>query len=300
MSDFRPLFPARVPSSKPEPVEPLAWFEVIATRFPEAESAPNDAVTTRLESDGVHRALFTSIDAVAEREARKRRAGDPEPADVALLRTRAAAEAERLVAEAHHQARLILDQSREQGYRRGYEAGHASGTLDASRQLAQRADDERLAYQADLTEFMSRIERVSRRTWAEMEPEILSLVFEIARKVIKMEVELNREAAVEVVKNTLRRVADSTSLRIRVHADDLATVRANREELYTLVDTIRKVEIVEDRRVGLGGCIVETDAGTIDARIETQLEEIRKMIHEGQPAIRPEGETTPTHAGTNP
>jgi flagellar assembly protein FliH len=116
-----------------------------------------------------------------------------------------------------------------------------------------------------------------------MESEIIGLVLEIARKVIKMEVEINRAAALEIVKNTLRRVADSTSLRVRVHADDLETVRANREDLYSLVDTIRKVEIVEDRRVGPGGCILETDAGTIDARIETQMEEIRRLLGGDQP-----------------
>jgi flagellar assembly protein FliH len=80
------------------------------------------------------------------------------------------------------------------------------------------------------------------------------------------------------VRNALRRVSDSGSLRIRVHEDDLETVRANREELLSLVDGIPHVEIVSDRRVGAGGCVVETAGGNIDARIETQLETVGETL----------------------
>lgn len=281
LSDFRPLISPKVPSRKPERAEPLAWFEVLATHFPDAAIAPAIQSPARAEGGGAQKALFGSIDTIARDEDRRRRAGEPEPEDVIKLRVDAAEEARRLVADAREQARILLEESREQGHRQGYEAGYAAGDQDARRSLTQRADDERVAYQADLNLFLSGVEATSRQAWLEMEPQVIELVFEIARKVIKMEVDLNRAAAIEVVKNTLRRVADSTSLRIRVHADDLETVRGNREDLYALVDSIRKIEIVEDRRVGPGGCIVETDAGTIDARIETQLEEVRKMLAAG-------------------
>ena len=81
-----------------------------------------------------------------------------------------------------------------------------------------------------------------------------------------------------VTRNALRRVVEGGTLRIRVNAEDLQTVRGNREELLTLVDNIRHVEIIEDRRVGAGGCIVETDAGSIDARLETQLAEAANLL----------------------
>ena len=63
-----------------------------------------------------------------------------------------------------------------------------------------------------------------------------------------------------------------------MHVDDLETVRAFREDLTALVDGIGQLEIVEDRRVSPGGCVVETTGGTIDARIETQFTEIESLL----------------------
>jgi flagellar assembly protein FliH len=36
------------------------------------------------------------------------------------------------------------------------------------------------------------------------------------------------------------------------------------------------VELVEDRSIGLGGCIVQSEMGEIDARIEQQFAEIEQ------------------------
>jgi flagellar assembly protein FliH len=276
--------PPPAPGRAPGPPTPVAWYEVLASPDP-VPAAPADEPAEEADSAGVRRALFGSIDTVAVQEEKRRIAGAPESPALRQLRTDASAEARRVLAAAREEAKEILKESRDQGYKAGYGAGYSVGAHEAVRQMTERADTEREAYREELSSFVSGVEDASRSAWQRMEPEILDLVLEIARKVIKMEVELNREAAIEIVKNTLRRVADSTSLRIRVHADDLETVRANREDLYTLVDSIRKVEIVEDRRVGQGGCIVETDAGTIDARIETQLEEIRKLLLNAKPQL---------------
>lgn len=285
MSDFIPWGATRVADPEPKGVETVGWFKTIAHRFPAREWLPENDTPTTDDGTGIRRALFGSIEAVAETESRKNRTGDSEPADVRQMRLEAIERARIIVEEAKEQARIIIDESREEGFKQGYEAGRSAGEQEAVRETTERADAERAVHRTDLSAFMDSVETSSRQAWVDMELEILNLVFEIARKVIKMEVQLNREAAVEVVKNTLRRVADSTSLRIRVHADDLQTVRANREELYTMVDGIRKVEIIEDRRVGPGGCILETDAGTIDARIETQMEEIRKLLAQSNPSV---------------
>jgi flagellar assembly protein FliH len=82
------------------------------------------------------------------------------------------------------------------------------------------------------------------------------------------------------VRNALRRVVDTGKVRVRVNAEDLETVRASREELATLIDGIENLEIISDRRVGAGGAVVETEGGTIDARIETQLSEIATLLNE--------------------
>jgi flagellar assembly protein FliH len=89
---------------------------------------------------------------------------------------------------------------------------------------------------------------------------------------------LDSGIAVAAVRHALLRSASAETVRIRVHAADLESVKAHREELLTLVDGIRQLEIVADRRVGPGGCVVETLGGVVDARVETQLDEVESAL----------------------
>ena len=52
----------------------------------------------------------------------------------------------------------------------------------------------------------------------------------------------------------------------------------HREEFLNASD-IKHLRIIEDQRVDRGGVLVETDGGTIDARIGTQLNEAKRVLH---------------------
>jgi flagellar biosynthesis/type III secretory pathway protein FliH len=56
-------------------------------------------------------------------------------------------------------------------------------------------------------------------------------------------------------------------------------MREARADILTVIDTVRNVEIIEDRRVAPGGCVVETASGTIDSKIETQFRTIEETLH---------------------
>jgi flagellar assembly protein FliH len=55
-------------------------------------------------------------------------------------------------------------------------------------------------------------------------------------------------------------------------------MRVHRDELLALGD-VKTMRVIEDQRVDRGGIVLETDAGTIDAKISTQLTEVRKILN---------------------
>jgi flagellar biosynthesis/type III secretory pathway protein FliH len=81
-----------------------------------------------------------------------------------------------------------------------------------------------------------------------------------------------------VIHNALRRITDKEQVRIRVSVSDAEQVKSLREELIAMTDGLRQLEIIDDRRVGDGGCVIETGAGTIDAKIETQFAEVERAL----------------------
>jgi flagellar assembly protein FliH len=229
---------------------------------------------------GVQKALFRDVDEVAALERILNQQAPQEPPDIAEMRQQACAVAEDIVRQAMEQAEQIQKEARETGYRDGHTQGYADGENEARAIVIQRADAERTAFREDIEAFVLHIEQERQRAWSEMEPQIIGLVFQLAQQVIKQEVDVSREVALSITRNALRRVADSSTLRIRVHEEDLETVRAHREELLTLVDGMPNFEIIADRRVGPGGCIVETPAGNIDARIETQMDTVADTLEQ--------------------
>jgi flagellar assembly protein FliH len=158
----------------------------------------------------------------------------------------------------------------------GFEVGYRDGLAQAREELEETKRNLRSAVE----QVISQISQTRAQVISNCRDEVGDLVLDVARKILKDEVKWNRDAVMGVVKDAMRRVIDKESVRIRVNVEDLPAVRDARADILSTVDGIRNLEIVDDRRVGLGGAIVETNSGTIDARVETQLEEIRRAFSE--------------------
>ena len=53
----------------------------------------------------------------------------------------------------------------------------------------------------------------------------------------------------------------------------------NKGELVNQHTHLKQIEIKADDRISRGGCLVESDFSTIDAMLETQLQEIERALY---------------------
>lgn len=127
---------------------------------------------------------------------------------------------------------------------------------------------------ADLREQLAatiaEISNVKETVAAQAETELVELALEIAKKIVGREVTFDREIAFTLVKVSLSRLQTHAAARVHLHPEDFAFVQAQRERL----NYHGALEIIEDRSIDLGGCLVKTETGDIDARIDSQFEEI--------------------------
>jgi flagellar assembly protein FliH len=87
----------------------------------------------------------------------------------------------------------------------------------------------------------------------------------------------NPNVIVENVRQALTRLVSREVVTLRVNPVDLDMIRQHRDEIIAAGD-VEHLRIVEDQRIERGGVVVETDAGTIDSKISTQLREARRAI----------------------
>jgi flagellar biosynthesis/type III secretory pathway protein FliH len=67
-------------------------------------------------------------------------------------------------------------------------------------------------------------------------------------------------------------------LKIRVPADDLELVRKRIVLLREAAGPNRSIEVAGDSAISAGGCVVESEYGVIDARLETQLRCMEEVL----------------------
>ena len=64
---------------------------------------------------------------------------------------------------------------------------------------------------------------------------------------------------------------------MRVNPADLPAVQAHRDR-FDSVARARYIDLVPDPRISIGGCIIESEAGTIDATLATQLRVLERAL----------------------
>jgi flagellar assembly protein FliH len=214
------------------------------------------------------------ISAVAKAEHARLFGPPSEPEEVTAIRHHASEEARSILADAYREGQEAREEAKVEGYQDGFAEGRAAGLAAAAAEV----EENKQAMRELLARLTERVEIERAAMWNQAEPQILEMVLDISRKVIKDEAEVNRKVVVSVLKNALRRVVERDNIRIRVNEADAEAVKMSRQDMLALLDGAKNFEIVEDRRVSPGGVVVETGGPSIDARIDTQLAEVEQIV----------------------
>jgi flagellar biosynthesis/type III secretory pathway protein FliH len=174
----------------------------------------------------------------------------------------ARAEAARIIAEAQEQAAEIE--------RQAYEKGVEEGRLSLSAEISEAIEPMREKFAATLDELTNLRESIA----VYSEQELVRLAIEIAKKVVHRQVALDSEIALTLARVTLGRLHNRAIAKVHLHPEDYAYVVMHRERL----GGGGSVELIEDKSITRGGCLVETEMGDIDARIEQQFAEIERGL----------------------
>ena len=195
------------------------------------------------------------------------------------IKNDAEAEAKRIIAEADEQAQetskestRIAREAEEESRRQGFEEGRENGFLEG--QAEHRRLVERL--HVIINKAIDRRNEIIE----ESETQIVNLVVQIAKKVVKVISENQRNVVVNNVIQALRKLKEKTDVIIRVNIEDLEMVTNHVQEIIDRVEKDHHITVAEDSTVDPGGAIIETDFGEIDARIASQLQEIEDRILE--------------------
>lgn len=150
--------------------------------------------------------------------------------------------------------------------------------VDAERLRAQAVAEGRERGLAAVTELLVGARATASRSRAASAAELRTLAVRIAEKILGRELQLRPEAVADVAAEALSSVGAAEQVTVRCHPDDLAALERGRPRLLERCARAHAVSFRTDGKVGRGGCIVETELATVDARLTTQLDAIERAL----------------------
>jgi flagellar assembly protein FliH len=198
------------------------------------------------------------------------------------LRRQAEAEAARIIGDARETAEKIGTDARiqagkleEEIRRTGFDAGREEGWKDG------KAEVNRLIERLHVV--LSKAIEKRNDIITQSEAQIVHLILQIAKKVVKVISEHQKNIVINNALQALRKLKNKSDVVIRVNLLDVNLMTDHAKDVVDLIENVKSVTVLEDATVDRGGCIIETDFGEIDARIAAQLKEIEDRILELAP-----------------
>lgn len=142
------------------------------------------------------------------------------------------------------------------------------------------AEAHREGLERALTEFeknLIEIREIRSNVLHNAERDLLTLAVRIAGKILGKELNSNKKAIIDIVSTALKNARQQEKVTIFVNPSDLGAVSGEREK-FSSDEKIRLLDFVADPAVEAGGCVIETEVGKIDARLETQLKVIENAL----------------------
>ncbi len=111
----------------------------------------------------------------------------------------------------------------------------------------------------------------------EAEIDILKLSIKLAEKIVGREIEEDKKTIVDIVSTALQNARQQERITIKVNPNDLQIVQKKAEDFKSYSQT-KYLDFVADPRVESGGCLIESEVGTVDARLETQFRVLERAM----------------------
>jgi flagellar assembly protein FliH len=168
----------------------------------------------------------------------------------------------------------------------GRKAGYQDGIKSAETHIAERVDrlaTERLAQQLEtvlpaVRQLAEQLVREQERWIARWEHDAVRLAVAIAEKLLHRTLAADPSAADAIIAETLRVAAGTPVVKVRMSPLDVERLGANVERLNATVGRLGEAQIVADANISPGGCLIETQHGHIDGRLDTMLERIASEL----------------------
>ena len=191
-------------------------------------------------------------------------------------------QAKRIIEQAKADAELIKQQALSQGKQDGLSQGLQNAKEDITQQAGKLASDQTTERFSTVLPAIAKIAKtleVERDRWlTDWESTAIRLCVAIAEKIVRRKLDINPELGRDLILDVIKQVSGHPEIRVHLNPDDLKSLGDNAKDLIASVASCGNATLHADPEIAAGSCLIETQHGVLDARLETQLERIASEL----------------------
>jgi|ERR1700733_1583845 flagellar assembly protein FliH len=152
------------------------------------------------------------------------------------------------------------------------ERERAEAAFHAEQKLRQEFEQKLVAARAPIASLISSFEEERSHYYAQVEAEIVQLALAIAAKILHREAQVDPMLLAALVRLAVERMREGSNVTVRV-----ALGRGDSWNRYFAgIPSMSHVQVTEDPKLGEHDCFLETELGTANFGLDTQLKEVEQ------------------------
>ena len=177
----------------------------------------------------------------------------------------------------------LLKDVQENAYKEAYELGLAEGHKEAFTKYSREIEDKL----AGVEVLLKAMEDAKKELLNFNEAHLVQLVFQIASKIARVEVEKNDQSVVEVLRGAVSLAQDEENVTVRVAPEQFDFLEELKKQSGRQFEFLKKIKFEPSADISKGGCVVETNYGEVDARVEQRVQSLWSTLAENIPKVKP-------------
>lgn len=172
----------------------------------------------------------------------------------------------------------IQESAYQEAYSLGLEEGRKKAFEKVSSEIAERM--------SHLDGLLNGIKELKKEMTTFNESHLVQLVFHMASRLAKMELNGNNDALIQILRDAVGLSQDEENITVRVSSSQFEFLEELKKETGRELEFIKRIRFEPSEEISDGGCIVETNYGEVDARIEQRVEQLWTVLSENMPKVK--------------
>lgn len=176
----------------------------------------------------------------------------------------------------------------EKAYKEAYELGLIEGTEKAF-QMRREELEERVR---DINTLLELFQEIKKRLLIENEQAFIKLATAIGSKIAMQEISGHQETIVKLLHTVVEELQAEDSIHVKISDEDLFFLESLREKTGNQIELLDRMKLEASGEIAKGGCIVETNNGTIDARVKNRVDKAWELMDGKMPKYKDKQQKT--------